>query len=466
MVTRKRTPLLCGLVLLYLVLAVVPEPAEAWSWPWRWRWPFGKRWRHVESSKRKPGRVSSEQSNRPMEQTWRDSSSSSLAQNSSPSAPANSPANSSASSNENSPATSEGAASSVARQSPDSALGQDSSASANSDALASALGASAAIASASPNMLGDQFARPVVALNAPVIDQTSNASASTLTGSAGTPSPTELVVTDPVTREVIGFVKSSMSADQERLRVLHRVRARTKIADNNNVLPTSRFFYSYNGFANVFETDADLHRQTFGLEQAFFDQRASVEVRAALNTLSGDGLLGGSEIGHTNLTFKALLLRAETWLVSVGTGLALPFGPVPDGSPGGNAIVSPFLGYAFGSRENLFFVQAFTQVDLPAASEDQGLLHTDIGVGAWLRRDATDQWIHSFAPTVELHAYTPLGASPSGSLTSVIYRDVLNLTLGGTMWLGRASIALAVSIPLLEGMDYDLEGQLHLNFTR
>lgn len=307
-----------------------------------------------------------------------------------------------------------------AAQSPDSSAAsaaQSSDASASSDALASAMGASAAVSSSAPNMLGDLF----------------------------------------------GFSQDS-SFNIARQRTI----TRTKVAENANVRPISRAFYNYHWFSNVFETNIDVHRHVPGFEQTFFDGLASVEVRTSINTLAGDRVPGndGTEVGNLVTTFKGIMYQSDPVTISGGLAIGFPIGPVADGAPGGNALFMPFIGYQYAPETTDFFVHGFSQIDIPTASEDQGMIHTDIGFGYWVRRNDPNNLVSSIAPTVEFHAYTPYGDAPTGSLTGLIYNDVLNMTLGTTFVIGRATIALGLGVPLSSRTDYDVEGQIQFNFFR
>lgn len=247
--------------------------------------------------------------------------------------------------------------------------------------------------------------------------------------------------------------------------VRQRSSQRYKVADNTSPIPRSRVFYNYNYFHNVFNSDGDLHRNNAGAEVAFLDNRASVEVRQSLNSFANFGPgANGTEAGNLVAVFKGLLYQSSDLLLSGGLSVGFPVGPTPDGLPGGNAIIAPFFGYYWEPGMGDAFIQGFSQVDLPTESSDQNLLHTDIGAGFWLRRDAYDSFISGIAPTMELHLYTPLGDAPSGSLAGLIYDDVLNFTAGVTFVLrDNATLALAVGAPLSDRDDYDFEAQVQFN---
>ena len=127
--------------------------------------------------------------------------------------------------------------------------------------------------------------------------------------------------------------------------------------------------------------------------------------------------------------------------------------------------MAPFVGYYFSRPNSPLFVQGFQQLDFPLHAADQTLMHTDVGVGFWLRRNEMDRMINSIAPTVELHLYTPLGDAPTGALTGLIYNDVLNMTIGSTFFIGNSlNCAIALGVPLTERHDYDIEAQFHVEW--
>lgn len=257
----------------------------------------------------------------------------------------------------------------------------------------------------------------------------------------------------------------SYSGSSRGIYARQRAAQRYKVADNTSPMPRTRAFYNYNYFNNVFETNGDLHRNVLGAELAFLDNRASVEIRQSLNSFANMGVgNNGTEAGNLVAVFKGVLFQSSEFLFSSGVSLGFPVGPTPDGFPGGNGIVAPFAGYLYQPAGSRAFIQGFNQVDLPTDGDDQSVLHTDIAGGFWLRRGAYDSLITGIAPTVELHLYTPLGDAPTGSLTGLVYDDVLNLTSGVTFVIrDNATLALAFGVPLTERQDYDFEAQVQFN---
>ncbi|MGL5095730.1 MAG: hypothetical protein ACRDD1_09090, partial [Planctomycetia bacterium] len=238
---------------------------------------------------------------------------------------------------------------------------------------------------------------------------------------------------------------------------------RYKIADFTSPIPTTRLLYSFNYFNDAYGTGGDVQRHFLGVEYAFWGRRGSIEVRSTNNTFSDfAGEPDDSNWGDARASFKALLYRTEQFALTAGVGVGFPIGGQP--LPVGNIYyVAPFVGWLWTPADSRWYLQGFEQLDVPSVDEDQMLLHTDVGLGYWLYRDETyTQFITGFAPTVELHVYTPLGDAPSGVLSSIVYRDVVNATFGATYFVGKmAQGAVGIGVPLMEDRDYDLEVQFH-----
>lgn len=241
---------------------------------------------------------------------------------------------------------------------------------------------------------------------------------------------------------------------------------RYKIGDNASPLPRGRILYNFNYYQDAFNTPIDVYRNLGGAEIPFFNNIFSVEIRGNLNTLAGTPGDNQTEGGNVVTTFKGIgYNNNDGFVVTGGLGIGWPVGPFPEGYPGGNTIFAPFLGYIYAPGGSNFFLQGFQQLDIPSASEDQLLLHTDIAGGYWLRRVNDDSFITGIAPTVEFHLYSPLGDAPSGSLAGVIYDDVLNATFGTTFVIAnRASVAVGLGVPLSTRKDYDVEAQVQVNW--
>ena len=246
-----------------------------------------------------------------------------------------------------------------------------------------------------------------------------------------------------------------------------RIIKRYKVADFTSPAPQSRVIYSYNFFSDVFETTGDVHRNFFGIERAFLDRRFSIEVKSSVNTFTS--FAGESDqtlFGDLRTVIKGVLLRRESFLLSSGLAVGWPAGPTPPRNVPRIYVFAPFVGYRYEAENAAWFVQGFEQLDIPDHSDDQLLLHTDVGVGFWLRRYDESRTIRAIAPSAELHLYSPLGASPSGSLTALVLNDVLNATVGMTIYVGSGlQFATGLGIPLSTNKDYDVEAQFHAQWN-
>lgn len=240
-----------------------------------------------------------------------------------------------------------------------------------------------------------------------------------------------------------------------------RTLTRYKVADNASPEPRCRAFYSFNYFQDAFDTSGDVARNFWGAEIAFFRRSASIDIRANVNSFFEFTSPARTDFGNLFTTFKAVIWRSEDVLFSGGMAVGWPTGIFPELVAADNYYLSPFFGYIWAPTSESWFIQGFQQLDFPTQSEDQPLMHTDVGVGLWLY-----EWgVCSIAPTVELHAYTPFGDPPSGNLANLTYRDVLNMTVGSTLYVTRHfSVASGVGFPLLSQSDYNVEFQLHVNW--
>lgn len=256
------------------------------------------------------------------------------------------------------------------------------------------------------------------------------------------------------------------SQELARARILNRY----KIADNTSPIPQSRLIYSYNYFSDAFNSVGDIHRHTFGAELALFDNLFSIEVRQALDSFrSFPGEADTTRGANFRTTFKGLLYRQDSVLVSGGLGIGFPTGDHVAGTPDDNYLLTPFVGYLINSANGRWYIQGFEQIDLPTDDDDQFLLHTDIGFGYRLYQESDGPgmlpWVTAIIPTIELHLYTPIGDDPVGRLAGLVYQDVLNSTIGTVFYFGQSTtLSLGLGIPLSTQKDYDFELQCHLQW--
>jgi len=297
---------------------------------------------------------------------------------------------------------------------------------------------------------------------------------------------------------------------------------RYKIVESNNPIPTDRVFFNYHFFANplvnIAEESVDLHRYTFGLEKAFFDDRFSVEVRVPFasgynsdQSLADGASLSATEFGDVALAAKGVLLRRDCLLVSAGLGLTFPTGADWRGFDDDGELrvilenesmhLQPFLGAQLRPNDRLF-VTFFTQADFDTSGnrmlvrdfesngaapreagtlQEQALLFADVSAGYWVYRDPCNRLLTGIAPVIELHYSTTMqGADAIADDTSGFTlgmdpaqgvgfgrRDVLNLTGGLHVEVNsRSTLTVAGVVPLRSDGDRDYDAEFAVQFNR
>lgn len=240
---------------------------------------------------------------------------------------------------------------------------------------------------------------------------------------------------------------------------------RFKAADNRSPRPQTRLHTSFNYFDGVYGSSLNLGRVTFGGEYAMFNKLFSVELYGDYNDFSNGTVHQSGVWGDLQTVLKGVLYQRQNMLLSWGTGIGYPTADRPPGAPGASVQVSPFIGYMFTSSNGRWFIQGFEQFDVMIREQRQ-LLHTDIGVGAWLLPWDETRRITGIAPTMELHVYTPIQPSKAKppELRGLIFEDVVNLTFGATTFITPSlSFAAGVGVPLTD-KDYNVEGMFHFNW--
>jgi hypothetical protein len=251
----------------------------------------------------------------------------------------------------------------------------------------------------------------------------------------------------------------------ERPRAIARTLPRYKVADNNSPIPRTRLLYSYNFYDRAFETSGDVHRHFIGGELLLWGGRFSVESRISLNEFHGFATgTNEAEVGDLRTTVKVPFYEGASSLASAGLAVGWPVGDMPGALSDSNIIFAPFIGYLYAPPGGRWFAHGFGQLDIPTEADDVILLHTDLGVGYFLRRQATNRLFSSIVPTAELHLYTPFDDA-TGIYSALDYDHVLNGTVGATFVVGRnLALASGVSFPLTDEQHYAFEYQFHLSW--
>jgi hypothetical protein len=267
-----------------------------------------------------------------------------------------------------------------------------------------------------------------------------------------------------------------------------------KIGENENVMPGNRAYFSYNYYNNVqapadgadqFQTSSqtvvvngrtfqadifvpgvrplrgDIHRQTFGLEKSFLDDRFSLGVRVPLYQQTGDPGFEDADLGDMSFIVKwAPYQEYESGSgISVGLAVTAPTGPDIQ-TPSGElhtTIVQPFMGYQINRDRLLVF--GFTSIAVPTDERDLTVWFNDIGVGYRLFEGGL---FRSVVPAIEAHVTTPLDhRSPTDEIRGL---DLVVLTGGVHLGVGqRSMLTLGVATPITGPRPYDVEALVQFN---
>lgn len=261
-----------------------------------------------------------------------------------------------------------------------------------------------------------------------------------------------------------------------------------KISENQSPQPRDRFFFSFNYFDGLFDSlnraiasgirDQQLFREIFGLEKTFLDQRASLGIQLPLSTLYFHSPEKERNVGTNfddmNIFSKCVISggRGHDYLVSAGLALTVPSGPndyagykIP-GAPSpkyDSTNWQPFLGYLWSPGR--WYVQGFSSIAVPTASQDILLAFNDLGVGYFVYQDtAFARPVTAIAPTFEVHANTPLNHLEPKLSDPVKAVNEVDLTFGVNVGLYRRTyVTFGLVVPVSEPRPFDLEVLSQLN---
>ncbi|HEX5272843.1 MAG TPA: hypothetical protein VFW33_20235, partial [Gemmataceae bacterium] len=249
-----------------------------------------------------------------------------------------------------------------------------------------------------------------------------------------------------------------------------------KITENESPRPLDRVFINYNYYNRIGTSAADggairpdLHRETAGFEKTFFDGNASFGMRVPyLQTTDSDGFAGGSDIGDITFISKVAVYnnRQTGSVLSVGVAVTAPTGPddiLADGSRLHSTLIQPYLGFICSAGS--FSLRGFSAVIVPTDGRDVTLITNDVAVDLALYQNC-DAFISSIVPTVEFHLTDPTNHRGLSSSGDVGFPDILVLTTGAHIGLGKhAVLNVGGAIPLTGPKPFDFEGIAQLNWA-
>jgi hypothetical protein len=250
-----------------------------------------------------------------------------------------------------------------------------------------------------------------------------------------------------------------------------------KIADYESPMPMDRVYYAYNDFGSVFSSSngssaapINLERHVIGLEKTFFDGFMSLGARIPFVVTNGDPQVSTEQLADITLIMKMVLWGdlQKGNVVSLGCALTLPTGPQevltrPDYTQITlvDFLCQPYLGWVFNLSPRLY-TQGFFAASLPSDTRDVTLLFNDFGFGYWLYKNTNSSFIQGFVPTVEFHLNSPFDHGGKASLP-IGYSELADVTLGTNVVLPRATLGIAVGLPMTGPTPFSVEGVV--NFT-
>ncbi|MCI0681461.1 MAG: hypothetical protein L0Y71_05090 [Gemmataceae bacterium] len=280
-----------------------------------------------------------------------------------------------------------------------------------------------------------------------------------------------------------------------KVRVAVASRGGIKIGENETVMPGTRAYFTYNYYNNVqgpadgadalqastqkvvvrgqtFDADVfvpgaaaprgDIHRETFGLEKSFLDDRFSLGIRVPIFQQTGD--FEDADLGDISFIVKwapeAFLERESGSGMSLGLAVTAPTGPDIE-TPSGElhtTLIQPFLGYQINSGRRL--VYGFTSIAIPTDDNDLTVWFNDVGFGYQLLERYG--FVRSVIPALEVHVTTPLDhRSQNDEIRGL---DLVVLTGGVHLGVGaRSLLTLGVATPVTGPRPYDVEALVQFN---
>ena len=286
-----------------------------------------------------------------------------------------------------------------------------------------------------------------------------------------------------------------------------------KLVENSSPIPRDRFLFNYSYYNNVRFTPngLDVNRYVVGFEKTFFDQLASIELRAPFaSTLSSDIYPSSfpnsptnstnTQFGNLTLYLKGLLLQGDSYAVGAGLGIALPTGNdinllAPNGArfiqiQNESVQLMPYVGAVYAPNDR-FFSQGLLQVstvtsgnptylDVPQLGQvqlgtlnDPTWLFASLNFGYWTHRGDVSQRLSGIAPFFEIHYNTTVNdtdaitAGPFQVGNTFSHLEMLNLVAGVNFeFFGHTYLSAAYVAPATNGPDRFFDGELRVLFNR
>ena len=259
------------------------------------------------------------------------------------------------------------------------------------------------------------------------------------------------------------------------VRVPTFTRGAFKITENDTPRPTSRAYFSYSFYDQVFKNfggpqtpRAMLHQQIFGLEYANDDRTFSVGIRLPYNQFVSPGFYSNTSLGDLTLIGKVLLTRDDETgsLLSSGLVITAPTGDLPfantiTGQNIRGTLIQPWLGHIFARGD--WYTQGFNAIIVPTDSNDVTIYTSDLAFGYFVRR-APGEFLSAFVPVFETHLNVPLNhrgkqTEPVGFVSSLTLLGGVQAFLRDTVSIGFASGA-----PVTGPRPFSLQSTFTLNW--
>lgn len=267
---------------------------------------------------------------------------------------------------------------------------------------------------------------------------------------------------------------------------------RTLVSTNASPLPRDRILYDFDYLSatQLSASGANIQRNLFGFEKAFFGGLGSVTLRIPFastidaNVVSGSAQTTNTSFGNVQVDLKSVLLMRPTWLLSGGVGISLPtasdtrlMDPTQTTTlariNNETVVLKPFIAGLWTPNQRLF-AQSWmygnfdtrgnpVQMDVSGTLTTVGRLNDAAGLGVdtqlgyWLISPCESTgWLRGFAPFGELHYITSLqntDAVQSGSIMLVDSAgrvDELYATLGAvTQIRTNCNASVGLTLPML-----------------